>query len=105
MFQMPSRLCFFQSHHVINDYKTVIWKNRHGKEKWLQYAGATGLPNKKMDIILKRLQERAKLYASIYFLPHMDLHTIHKWKKLHTAKPTVNGFILNNPPRKQNKKV
>lgn len=72
------KVMFFQSHHVINGYKTAIWENRHGKEKWLQYAGAAGLSNKKMDIILKRLQERAKLYASIYFLPHMDLHPIHK---------------------------
>lgn len=69
---------FFQSHHVINDYKTVIWKSRHGKEKWLQYAGAAGLPNKKMDKVIKELQEGAKLYASISILPHMDLHTIHK---------------------------
>lgn len=58
--------------------RQLFGKTDMERKKWLQYAGAAGLPNKKMDIILKRLQERAKLYASIYFLPHMDLHPIHK---------------------------
>lgn len=68
----------FECHHVRNEYETAIWKNRHGKEKWLQYAGVTGLSNKKMDKVIKKLQEGAKLYASISILPHMDLHPIHK---------------------------